>query len=749
MHASSSRERTLSHAGSELGSVPHSAEVVRRGFFALPGGTKAILAFILSICSYTVQTELAQVVQAKLGYKKPFLSLWLGHSLFTVLLPLHLLFLVRTTQYPLSHWLSLIAKNLDWQLNSHPPTATYDALPTSSNEAGGGGARHEGPIRLPSSAGRQTGLQAQVREMFGFDLLKLLRILLILTVGITIPSLSWYAAVPMTAMADITAVYNTFSVFALVFSVLFLGEEWERRKVISVGLASIGVAIVAYGGAAPEKGKSEYPNPLLGSLLALLGALTMGAYEVIFTLIAKLPDEEAQERIYARPGSRRTRSRTISAPWLARSPTLARYSSDATVVGVGAAATAPPLKKSNKSTDVRVVFDADEGDVGNKGQAQARHTNGMTSEPKDTSSSSSSPPSHERTALVVEDDPTSARTSYEAMGASKSSSPTRAPTSAASLYTGPHSPTLHGPSPLRQTYHVDNPSTSDLFSTTDTAPLPRGITAKPSAGHDDALEGSETESELQDGEEEEIWGGATRLTRSVSRSSAAAAAAHALPTAPWACEDDDANGNGWADNADARARPPLAPSPPSAGNNGFGDPWHVSTAHLRSREASTAGAAAVWIPPPLPFGLHANIMTSGIGIVTFCVLSIGIVIGHWTGLEPFEFPPNLSVVAALAGVGLLGVLFNSTFTLLLGLWGPVLASVSIIGATVLVEIADVVLGHPLRWASVGGCGLIVAGFLVLVGGTEEVVVELPAVAGQGEEEAVVGHRQQQGRADGG
>jgi hypothetical protein len=36
--------------------------------------------------------------------------------------------------------------------------------------------------------------------------------------------------------------------------------------------------------------------------------------------------------------------------------------------------------------------------------------------------------------------------------------------------------------------------------------------------------------------------------------------------------------------------------------------------------------------------------------------------------------------------------------------------------TILVEIADVLLGHRLKWISVLGCTLIGAGFAVLVGG---------------------------------
>ncbi|CAD6980181.1 unnamed protein product, partial [Tilletia controversa] len=433
---------------------------------------------------------------------------------------------------------------------------------------------------------------------------------------------------------------------------------FTQRKVFSVGLASVGVAIVAYGGTSPTKGRNEFTNPFLGSILALLGALTMGAYEVIFTLIATLPDEDAQAKLYTRPSSRRTHSRTISGAFL-RSPTSARYPSTGDEPSPSARRTQP--------SEAQLLFDAD------------------SASPADWSAEGESKDllhSHERTALVVDESSTSTRNSYESISGRVGSSVGLAgPAGQGQLIDSEtleggaptkigfnDSPPLlgHRPSPLRQTFFAENGSRTELETS------PSGFDAE-----------SETESELQDGEEEEILAGATRLHRSRLK------AASVLGTA---IDDDDAHDR----------------------------PSGLHASALRS----AAEASSHWIPPPLPFGLHANIMTSGIGYVTLSVLWIGVVIGHWTGLEPFELPPNMKVVAALAGVGFLGVIFNGTFTLLLALWGPVLASVSIIGATVLVEIADiVVLGHPLRLASVVGCALIVAGFVVLVAGTEEEVVE--------------------------
>lgn len=81
---------------------------------------------------------------------------------------------------------------------------------------------------LASSIPGPPPYKSAAQRTFGFDLPKLILMLLTLMGAITIPALSWYCAVPMTSMADITALYNTFSVWALVFSVWFFGETWSR-----------------------------------------------------------------------------------------------------------------------------------------------------------------------------------------------------------------------------------------------------------------------------------------------------------------------------------------------------------------------------------------------------------------------------------------------------------------------------------------------------------------------------------------
>jgi hypothetical protein len=108
------------------------------------------------------------------------------------------------------------------------------------------------------------------------------------------------------------------------------------------------------------------------------------------------------------------------------------------------------------------------------------------------------------------------------------------------------------------------------------------------------------------------------------------------------------------------------------------------------------GRIQEWIPPPLPFGMHPILVTSGIGLVTLCTLWVGIPIAHYLGWERFEAPPNFKTFFFLFFVVFMGIIFNGCFSILLAIWGPVLASVSCLLTTVLVFAADIMLGHDFQ-----------------------------------------------------
>jgi drug/metabolite transporter (DMT)-like permease len=65
--------------------------------------------------------------------------------------------------------------------------------------------------------------------------------------------------------------------------------------------------------------------------------------------------------------------------------------------------------------------------------------------------------------------------------------------------------------------------------------------------------------------------------------------------------------------------------------------------------------------PPVPYGLHPNLLTTGIGVMTFLTLWIPLPFLHYFGIESFALPKDLRTVLAISGICLSGVVFNSGF----------------------------------------------------------------------------------------
>lgn len=62
---------------------------------------------------------------------------------------------------------------------------------------------------------------------------------------------------------------------------------------------------------------------------------------------------------------------------------------------------------------------------------------------------------------------------------------------------------------------------------------------------------------------------------------------------------------------------------------------------------------------PLPFGLHANLLTSVIGFLTLVVVWIFVPVCHYLGVETFKLPASLMTWLVIAGIALGGVVFNA------------------------------------------------------------------------------------------
>ncbi|KAG1881634.1 hypothetical protein C8R48DRAFT_681729 [Suillus tomentosus] len=116
----------------------------------------------------------------------------------------------------------------------------------------------------------------------------------------------------------------------------------------------------------------------------------------------------------------------------------------------------------------------------------------------------------------------------------------------------------------------------------------------------------------------------------------------------------------------------------------------------------------------LPFGLHANFLTASMGVCTLFVLWVPLTALHYYGIEEFALPSNMVTFVAIAGICITGVIFNASFMILLGVWGPIVTSVGSLLTIVLTLISDLMLGSVglTAWGLLGA-GMIVGAFAVL------------------------------------
>ncbi|GAA5903448.1 uncharacterized protein JCM6883_005006 [Sporobolomyces salmoneus] len=248
-----------------------------------------IILLSVALASYTLQTELASYVQHTLDYKKPYFLFFCTHSGYMLLWPCHLLAL-RVLKIPvkesLRDLLPLLAQHFAPSSPSSSSTKSSSSLPTStpSND-------FPFPLKKTSTISFKT---PWVRN--------LVQKVALLTIFISFPALSWYASVPLTSMADLTAIYNVFAFWAYLLSLKFLPTEstqtpfQARLKLFSVLLAVSGVFVIAYGDViwggndkSEEKG-SEGSNRVLGNGLALFGSLAYAGYEVWYKIKIALPE---------------------------------------------------------------------------------------------------------------------------------------------------------------------------------------------------------------------------------------------------------------------------------------------------------------------------------------------------------------------------------------------------------------------------------------------------------------------------
>lgn len=146
------------------------------------------------------------------------------------------------------------------------------------------------------------------------------------TTALTIAGGSWYVAANMTTASDLTAIYNCSAFFAYAFSIPLLNEKLRFDKVFAVGIAIIGVLVLAYGDR-PEKKVSkggatkddqEAKNRLLGNIVIGIGSVLYGLYEVLYKRYACPPEGTSPGRgtIFANAFGSMIGCFTLSVLWI-------------------------------------------------------------------------------------------------------------------------------------------------------------------------------------------------------------------------------------------------------------------------------------------------------------------------------------------------------------------------------------------------------------------------------------------------
>lgn len=219
-----------------------------KAFAALVGA-----ALFTTVIGFVVNTEATEYFESELGWKKPMASMYVTHS--SLALPWLVYMLIqrfKNRKLPVAAWLR----------------------------------KEMGPISdaITTIDAYKTGVPALAQTQAGSPLKFLLITMGFLTIVLTASGLSWFLALAWTTPADLTAIYNCSTFFAAAFSVPLLKERLGLWSIVAVALSIIGTFVIAYGDTTAKHDPTEKvgTSRLFGNIIACVGALAFGLYEVLF-----------------------------------------------------------------------------------------------------------------------------------------------------------------------------------------------------------------------------------------------------------------------------------------------------------------------------------------------------------------------------------------------------------------------------------------------------------------------------------
>ncbi|KAJ2449555.1 hypothetical protein EV183_004832 [Coemansia sp. RSA 2336] len=272
-----------------------------------------IAALGVCILSFVGQTTATRQVQET--YQHPYLILWVSHSFWVIMLPLHTIYeklkrrsrsLAELRAEVLLASASLIVQRSQAPREYQPvqPADPDDAPRRASGvEPVGEGPRVRTAFKDDESD-EEAGTEAEAEvdaeveaeadsgarrlaERHPWMVLGRVMVLAALLVGLLNASAYlWYVAVGLSSMSKVTAIYNTSCFFAYLFSVLLLGDRVQVAKCAAVVVSIIGVVFMALvnsrSGDGADMTAAARNTELLGDALSLVCACGIGLYQVLY-----------------------------------------------------------------------------------------------------------------------------------------------------------------------------------------------------------------------------------------------------------------------------------------------------------------------------------------------------------------------------------------------------------------------------------------------------------------------------------
>lgn len=212
----------------------------RRVFASATSWVVGLCALCSAIIAWVAGAEISQAFQQSNAFNKPFFIVWFNHIWLVPFLPTGLLWL----------WLS-------------DPGVQYAA-------------EHEASANFAQRM-RAWGITPRVFVWRSFWL----------SVAYLVPNLCWFWALALTSVASVTALFNTSCIFVFIFSLALLGEPFVVVKLISVLVVATGAILVSLASSQSDaRHEKTVRSPVGGSIIALVGALLYGLFEVSYKRFA-------------------------------------------------------------------------------------------------------------------------------------------------------------------------------------------------------------------------------------------------------------------------------------------------------------------------------------------------------------------------------------------------------------------------------------------------------------------------------